>query len=758
MKVSALIRIALFIILAGLPNLAVAAEITWRVVHPFRFFTETMDFQMQIDAYEEIKALNQNRVPDDVVMQMEHKLNNEDWLGKWLQGHRESIGEYGSSKGEKLYTNYSTNGNVTLPEHRPSRGWAQFIESRSSTCWDERTQWHSNCNVDSDPLDGKLSPRTSYVRPKNHSASLLLSDPPSGNCTWSSTPNILRPNGLPDISAIFRHNGTALFSVTAPCSESITVRIAFEPDLPETERGTGVRVRLPNGDEKNHPPIWVKDRLIVGLGDSYSSGEGNPDGPVQLEQTPDLKGDWRNNTPKNNPQFYKAGVDGKLSRIGNIRAFPLALKANGSTGRARAQWMDRRCHRSAYSYHLRTAIQLALQDYKHSTVTFLGYACSGAEIVEGLLDRYKGKEDFPNKIDKIHSTDTVRQRKDMGQINRLIEELCAQNLVNSPGNYHHINNIKFYKSEKLTKKNVSIYNCTEFIRDVDLFIVSVGGNDVGFSSLIARVLLHEKPTFEASQSLVGTSLRNSLVRILAEAFGVEHSVAVAKRKLEILPENYGFLDLEIQKLRRNPAMKPAIMLTGFPIFTTDENGKFCGTSSQGENSLGRKYDGVGYIGLLKISDQEINLASTFAKDQLLPTMKATEKRLKWKFVESHIANFKDHGFCAHEANSTRATEQFDFPYFLANPPRGTKRGWQVFAPVDFKPYASRERWMRTFHDACLMVQYQKSGNPVPAPINMIHGELKLLESCMGGPMHPTAEGHAAYADAAFKASLGLLFP
>jgi hypothetical protein len=81
--------------------------------------------------------------------------------------------------------------------------------------------------------------------------------------------------------------------------------------------------------------VRVKDYLVVGLGDSYSSGEGAPDRP------------------------------------------------GGSV------WNDQRCHRSAQATSARFALLLE-QASPHSSVTFIHLACSGAKITEGLLDGYEG--------------------------------------------------------------------------------------------------------------------------------------------------------------------------------------------------------------------------------------------------------------------------------------------------------------------------------------------------------------------------------
>ena len=97
--------------------------------------------------------------------------------------------------------------------------------------------------------------------------------------------------------------------------------------------------------------IVIKDLLIVSIGDSYASGEGNPDIPQGLDR--DLVGFDFATTP--------------------------------------ASWIDRRCARSAYSSHAQAAIAIERAD-PHTSVTFLSYACSGASVLNGLLGNYDGIE------------------------------------------------------------------------------------------------------------------------------------------------------------------------------------------------------------------------------------------------------------------------------------------------------------------------------------------------------------------------------
>ena len=84
--------------------------------------------------------------------------------------------------------------------------------------------------------------------------------------------------------------------------------------------------------------IPVRDRLVVALGDSVASGEGNP-------------------------------VAGPAART----------------------WLERRCHRSV-SAGFEQAARLVAEGIRRSSVTFVSLACSGATVKRGLLGPYRGIE------------------------------------------------------------------------------------------------------------------------------------------------------------------------------------------------------------------------------------------------------------------------------------------------------------------------------------------------------------------------------
>ena len=61
-------------------------------------------------------------------------------------------------------------------------------------------------------------------------------------------------------------------------------------------------------------------------------------------------------------------------------------------------WQNRRCNRSALAGQAQAAIALERSD-PHTSVTFVHLACSGAEIVTGVIGPYAGVEPPPGAAD-----------------------------------------------------------------------------------------------------------------------------------------------------------------------------------------------------------------------------------------------------------------------------------------------------------------------------------------------------------------------
>lgn len=224
--------------------------------------------------------------------------------------------------------------------------------------------------------------------------------------------------------------------------------------------------RVSEGDARGHPTalrqvLRPEHMVIVALGDSYGSGEGNPDIPAI----------WRAGIAPEGPDVNWLITGHNLVR--------------------RARWLSETCHRSFFSHQSLTALGLASQD-PHRFVSFLHYACSGAEIFRGLI----GVQENPT---------TGRGFLALSQLNAARADLCR-----APGAGYHALPDAWRRGTDLSafarrdgielrpgsardwllrreagRPRDGILDCPEgALRRPDLVLLSIGGNDVGFGELV----------------------------------------------------------------------------------------------------------------------------------------------------------------------------------------------------------------------------------------------------------------------------------
>jgi hypothetical protein len=140
------------------------------------------------------------------------------------------------------------------------------------------------------------------------------------------------------------------------------------PGLPNTRMVARVKIHLPDGDRDVAFEIPA-DRLIVVMGDSYASGEGNPDAQASERRV-----------------------------VASTNGPPIQNDNN-------AVWMSERCHRSMWAGPMRAGLKMAQSterlegDVKllhRGGVTIISTACSGAELAHLLFDGsgYEGRTTF----------------------------------------------------------------------------------------------------------------------------------------------------------------------------------------------------------------------------------------------------------------------------------------------------------------------------------------------------------------------------
>lgn len=187
-----------------------------------------------------------------------------------------------------------------------------------------------------------------------------------------------------------------------PCSAPFDTRVPL--------RGSFVSVEF----DDETVLAWIKPdhMVIVGVGDSYSSGEGNPDIPAQWKplRFPNVNDiGW---LAERRDRFLEPGPD--------------------------RRWVDKTCHRSFFSYQSLTALRLASED-PHRFVSFLHYSCSGAEIFDGLL--------FPqHRVIEEGFSGPVWLR--YAQVNAAVQDLCAGPLDQNPAHRAHPDYFPITNAEK----------------------------------------------------------------------------------------------------------------------------------------------------------------------------------------------------------------------------------------------------------------------------------------------------------------------
>ncbi len=538
-----------------------------------------------------------------------------------------------------------------------SKGWADLVYQE--TCWDTFNKRYKHCN----------QKNTNYIFPQTHRiiANINIVDSYGEQCVWHVAP----------LSAKKAKRQKYYQRVRKDCTKKVAL------DIPYPE-GARITVTV-NRKQVVQQVITVKDIFVVGIGDSFASGEGNPDHPVQLSRK---RAAYYGKDPSGKELKGYPTREGNWKKVGD-KAFQ--SKA--------ANWSAKPCHRSLYSYQLRAALQLALENPKRA-VTYAGFACAGAQIPIGLFKKYKG-------------TDWAKTYPFLPQISAVSNAICGEGSQaiekDYTSAYSQLGRVPDLSELVLLK----CYNKKR--RKIDLLMVSIGGNDVGFSKIVAGAVLKKKS-------------------FLSKAATYGHGLKVARKELKELKHRYKALNKGLHYILGIPwSESDRIILTAYPSMSYQEDGVSLCNNTTGGLSLHSSF---------KLDKKKLKQGEEFG-DELHDVMARSARSLGWTFVDEHRQSFKSHGFCATNSNGRYVDEEnMSFPLYANG-------RWSGFNPADFRPYASRQRWFRTPNDAYLAVHYQAAGNIVKRIFRSkkLSWLQVLLAGTYSGAFHPTAEGHAAIADA-----------
>ena len=537
---------------------------------------------------------------------------------------------------------------------RHDDGWAVAIAR--NTCWDRKRNIH-RCTTVAD-----------YINPKAHNVIVQLrniADSTTVDCTWQAVPAARR--------------GGRMRTVTLPCDTAAVFAVPY-PD------GVQLSVSI-GGQPVAETNIKVTDLFIVGMGDSFASGEGNPDTPVRFSR--ERTANYGKKTDGLKYAGYPARI-GSWKQIGDKRFV-----------RENATWLDQACHRSLYSHQLRAALQLAVED-PHRAITYLGLSCSGAETTFGLFLYYRGNEWVPNP-------------PKYSQISSAAQAQCGGKpapFVDLPEAYHMGKRLPELDGLVLKKCNRKI------ARAIDLLFLSVGGNDVGFARLVANAVLSNR----------------SMLRKLGGWFGQVHGARQARKALRLLNYRYKSLNRALHNILHIPwSQSGRIILTGYPEMATLRDGRsVCPDGTAG----------MTVVPEFSLSSRKAAESEQVAR-KLNRIMARAARRFKWSFVDDHRKSFLGRGICAGLGASDLG------PNDELRLPRKLNGKWVPYNPADWKPYATRLRWFRTPNDAYMTGHFHVRASLMQKVLKLrsLAWFQLLLASTYSGAFHPTAEGQAAIADA-----------
>jgi hypothetical protein len=422
--------------------------------------------------------------------------------------------------------------------------------------------------------------------------------------------------------------------------------------------------------------ITLRDYLVVAVGDSFSSGEGNPEVPQQQETTVTVQSDLLGtahtltvgsvqvsvpavggdvdqaaenlfqalraqaqiefgksaNTPFAGLTFHEGAftnslvisglpvtVEGGSSLevdVGAIQPAEWANSGDESPEGIEQERQNRVSHRSTYAAPAQMALELEQND-PHSSVTFVFVSASGSELNEGVLGAYAGV-----KSESGYDPD-AKVGPQIDQIDELIGD-----------------------------------------RVIDAMAVSIGGNDIGFANVITSLLLIDRDDISAEKYTTTLRALKTAVdegdpsnwqaftdtlytlppEILTEVL-TNNLFDVTTVGLNHLADAYAKLNEELQSLGSRAPRQ--VYLTEYPDPFTVMSGDEIVTSDQILDDVRLP----GYLSALgvvpdhpEVSREEIEWVSKNVVDRLNKEVKAAATTNGWTYIDGIRAAFRGHGY------------------------------------------------------------------------------------------------------------------
>jgi hypothetical protein len=553
-------------------------------------------------------------------------------------------------------------------------GWAKDIVA--NLCVDSSGNLMPTCQRD--------GAKENYLSPADHRIGVKLTGtvPQGATCSWS-----------------FDDGQGALRQNDAPCEGEIILRVPYG-------RTTVATVDVPLGDgtaQRMVAEIAVRDLLIAGMGDSIAAGEGNPDKAVELDGTFCFKRFLRGGSAGG--QYFRPGRAG-YTEDRSCESGPSSSAAASDWARHGARWMSPGCHRSLYSYQVRTALELAIEQ-PHMAVTLLPLACTGAAIGAGMFGS-QAIDDCPwvVGIDSCSGTSP-------SQLVELKDLLAAARKQNPQ-------------------------------RGLDLVMLTVGANDINFAGMVANVIVEAQTE-----------------RLLLREGGSIASVPDTQKRLDSdLPDEFAQLRTALKPYVGGNLARVVYVSYGNPAMQSAD--KPCPGSRDGFDV----HPAFGTDAERLRATAEFVDTKFLPKLRALATCDGAKSchdpmTDRMAYVDAHQPAFAQHGMCVHapdDPDFDRDCFSTTGNSFETDLTKGADNPMACGRPAsDYLPYMPRGRWIRTANDSYFTAMTYPEGMPAMLKPSDIHDAIwGVLSAVYGGAVHPSAEGYAAMADAALPAARDVL--
>lgn len=458
------------------------------------------------------------------------------------------------------------------------------------------------------------------------------------------------------------------FEVLASCSDEVD----FEIPLPDV--AYDLTVESEDGVVLAKDVIKIQDVLLVAFGDSFSSGESNPDAPALHNF------DLSTLTPRQ-------------------RGDGVSWIENSYTVERPSAWLDKRCHRSVFSWPILSAARLAMEN-PHMVVRAASWACSGAEITDGFYSPQLRE-------------DGVKQSQFMAARTALCDKKAG-----SGG--------PFFPVERKGKsssgiKGASTLGClsSDLKIPIDAAMFTFGGNDVFFAPVISDAIMFTGfgKTYLKPLNPIFKIFRKRLVKTAWDAnaringnVGTYNNLPTRYKSL-----NEGFKALGIPSNR--------VFQIQYPNPLHDQLDRLCFASpDSGMEVLRRR------LGNANTTTGESKNAETLL---IGPLQDAVDKNkgYGWTIVDGKPEGAKPdarpfegmvaNGVCAYGGDRAK---EFAIPQLKGGE-------WaNNYKPSEYKHYATTARWYRTPDDVVMGMHEGSADLPIQ------------------GAFHPSAVAHAFIAD------------